>query len=41
MPGPTALVDCAATSASDLTTLVDPSSITVPSKVPAASCLAV
>lgn len=41
VPDPVALVDCATTSAGDLTTLVDPSAIALPSEVPGASCLAV
>ncbi|MFI6106520.1 hypothetical protein [Streptomyces sp. NPDC051310] len=44
VPDPTAVVDCVATSATDLTTVIDPASLTVPPEVPAlpgTGCLAV
>ncbi|MEU7280029.1 hypothetical protein AB0A69_14765 [Streptomyces sp. NPDC045431] len=41
VPDPTAVLDCVTTSATDLTTIVDPAAPALPSEVPGASCLAV
>ncbi|MFI8877816.1 hypothetical protein [Streptomyces sp. NPDC055243] len=40
VPDPVATVDCVAQAAGDVTTLVDPASLGVPSEVPGAACLA-
>ncbi|WP_336317748.1 hypothetical protein [Streptomyces lavendofoliae] len=41
VPDPVAAVSCIATSATELTALVDPASPGLPSEVPGAACLAV
>ncbi|MGI5478911.1 hypothetical protein [Streptomyces lavendofoliae] len=41
VPDPVATVSCITTSATELTTLVDPASPGLPSEVPGAACLAV
>ncbi|MER5256884.1 MULTISPECIES: hypothetical protein [unclassified Streptomyces] len=40
VPDPVGTVDCVAQAAGDVTTLVDPASLGVPSEVPGAACLA-